>query len=274
MMFLLQRARRTWRNKYLVVALGMIVLLLMGCQVGTELDTAVPDCGDENGTIVRDKLEEPERGYPYDFQIYLPPCYEADPEREYPVLYAIPGMGGSPRSWLSAGIQDIADELILAGEVPPFLIVSTGSTNADEPGGGLIAKELVPYVQEAYRVRPERQFHTVAGASLGGIATYRIAYQMPEYFAHAGIFGSGVVDGQQDVLRGWIAETETDLLPRVFFNCGEDDPLMMERTLDTMAIFDEADVENTAVFSTGGHDYGTWTANFAEFYRWMAQDWQ
>lgn len=267
-----RRMRRTQRREYLLVA--VVLFLLAGCQAGAEFDTAVPDCGDESGTIVSDRLEEPERGYPYDFQVYLPPCYAAEAERIYPVLYAIPGMGGSPRSWFAAGIQDIADELILAGEVPPFLIVSTDSTNADEPGGGLIPKELVPYVQETYRVHPERPYHSVAGASLGGIAAYRIAFQHPEYFASAGIFGSGVVDGEQDVLREWIAATEYEMMPRVFLNCGHEDPLMMERTLDTMAILDEADVEHASVFSEGGHDYGTWTANFAEYYRWMAQDWR
>ena len=89
-----------------------------------------------------------------------------------------------------------------------------------------------------------------------------------------GIFGSGVITGEEDALRGWIDGTDTELQPRVFLNTGEEDPLMMERAIETIAILDEAGVENTAVFSSGGHDYGYWASNFAEYYRWMAQDWQ
>ena len=48
----------TVKGIFLLLAL---CLLLIGCQAGDQLDTAVPDCGETEGRLVRERLEETER---------------------------------------------------------------------------------------------------------------------------------------------------------------------------------------------------------------------
>jgi S-formylglutathione hydrolase FrmB len=243
--------------------------LLPGCRAAAP---PLASCG-QPGSVVEDTLPEPARGYPYRFQVYLPPCYDRDSRQTYPVLFLLPGRGSGPGAWFAAGAAQAADELILDGRVPPFLIVATENTEAD-PQGTTILTELLPYVEDHYRLLTERPYRAVAGASLGGIGTYRLVLQQPEMFASAGIFGSGISYGEEEALRSWLLALPPDQEPRLFFNCGEQDPLMLARARVMISIVDEAGLENTSIFSPGRHTYGYWVANLPAFFRWLAQDWQ
>jgi enterochelin esterase-like enzyme len=165
------------------------------------------------------------------------------------------------------------DELILSGEVPPFLIVSTESTSSD-PQGQIIVEELLPYVESEYRVWAERPYRAVAGASLGGIGAYRIVFQHPDLFATAGLFGSGLVSGEEAQLRSWLAAMPPAEQPRVFFNTGEQDPLMLTQAKAMIAILDEAGVPSTTLFSSGDHSFAYWIPNLPTYFKWMAEAWK
>src|SRR5690349_7263155 len=79
----------------------------------------------ESGEVLNGEVEETARGYPYVFKIYLPPCYQGQPDVHYPVFYFVPGRGSGPEAWFAAGINSIADKLILDRTMPPFIIVTT-----------------------------------------------------------------------------------------------------------------------------------------------------
>jgi enterochelin esterase-like enzyme len=250
----------------------LLIPALITCQTAPDLTAPLP-C-DDPGIILHDlALTETKRGYDYHFQIYLPPCYELESEREYPVLFLIPGLGGGPAAWFQAGADQVADELILGGEVPPFLIVSTESTSSD-PQGQIIVDELLPYVENEYRTLAERPYRAVAGASLGGIGTYRIVFQHPDLFATAGLFGSGLVSGEEALLQNWLAAMSPTEQPRVFFNTGEQDPLMLTQARAMIAILDEAGLSSTTLFGPGDHSFTYWIPNLPIYYKWLAEEWE
>src|SRR5207248_10409641 len=56
------------------------------------------------------------------YLVYLPPNYEAD-RRRYPVLFLLPGDGGSSRDWVGHGLTATADQMIASREVQPMIIV-------------------------------------------------------------------------------------------------------------------------------------------------------
>src|SRR5574338_621845 len=60
---------------------------------------------------------------PQQYQIYLPPCYDQKPNLRYPVLYLLHGQTYTDDQWVRLGAVSAADQLILAGESPPFIIV-------------------------------------------------------------------------------------------------------------------------------------------------------
>ena len=85
-------------------------LLLFGCQPAATpapVATLDPGCA-EPGRVVRDAAPSEANVLPVALQIYLPPCYDSQPERLYPVLYLLHGRGGSEASWFGAGAEAIA----------------------------------------------------------------------------------------------------------------------------------------------------------------------
>ena len=257
------------------VGLLMLGSLLPGCGSATvayKEMIATPLSCDEPGTMQMAEIEEASRGYPYTFHVYLPPCYDRELERFYPAIYLLPGQGGSSMAWFTAGVQALADETILSGEMPPFLIVAADNAAA-EPLAESVYQDVLPYVEEHYRALAEPKYRSVAGGSLGGIRAYRLALNYPGTFASAGIFGSGLVPGEAAQLQSWLEAMPAEQQPRFFFNCGWEDPLMLDQAEEMIEILDEAGIESTTVFSTGGHNYGYWISNMAEYWRWVAEDW-
>jgi predicted alpha/beta superfamily hydrolase len=250
---------------------------LTGCtsMLQTAQKTLTPSssaCGDP-GIIQQMVMDSPTKGYDYEFNLYLPPCYSGEPERAYPILYLIPGRSSSYQAWFNAGAAQVADGMIHAGEIPPFIIVSTSDTDNDL-NADLIHNDLIPSIEENYRIRPERRFHAVAGASLGGVATYRIVFSDPARFASAGIFGNGATAGEEDRIRGWLGAMKESDRPRVFFNTGLSDTYMLDRAKVMISILDEFNISHSEIFSEGDHTYAYWMSNFKAYLRWLAEDWR
>ena len=221
---------------------------------------------------MRAELSEPTRGYPYLYRVYLPPCFASESEARYPVLYLIPGRGSSPDHWINAGLPEEVDELILSGDVPPFLLVTTENTDSD-PMAETIDKELIPFVESQYPVAQDRRTRAVAGGSLGGIAAYRLAFQYPDTFSSAGIFGAGAISGEENQIRLWLTRMNDSNRTRVFMNSGERDPFMLERARVMKSILDEAGVENQLFVDDGEHNYPYWLRDFAMYLKWWAKKW-
>ncbi len=129
------------------------------------------------------------------FAIYLPPGYETS-ERSYPVLYLLHGSGDDQTGWVQFGeILHIADKAIHEGHATPMIVVmpdadtgQRGYTNA--PGGNwnyedFFFKELMPYVEKTYRIKPEKRYRAVAGLSMGGGGSFYYALHHPELFSSA-----------------------------------------------------------------------------------------
>ncbi len=195
------------------------------------------------------------------------------PRQAYPVLYLIPGRSSSYQAWFNAGAAQVADEMIHAGGIPPFIIVSTSDTDSDL-NADLIHNDLIPYIEAHYRIRPERRFHAVAGGSLGGVAAYRIVFSDPARFASAGIFGNGATAGEEDRIRGWLKAMEYSEKPRVFLNTGLSDTYMLERAKAMISILDEFNVSHSEIFTEGDHTYIYWVSNFKDYLYWLAEDWR
>ena len=252
----------------------ILLLLLSGCaSLPAQMHLAALPVGCTTpGEIVRAELTEPARGYSYRYRVCLPPCFSTEGQSRYPILYLVPGRWSSPDNWLAAGLAEEVDRLILAGDIPPLIIVITENTDSD-PQAQTIYRELVPFVEKGYPVADDRRYRAVAGGSLGGIAAYRLAFHYPETFSSAGIFGAGAISGEEAQIRAWLDDMNDANRTRVFMNSGEADSLMLERARVMKSILDEAGVENQLYVDQGAHHYTYWVPNFETYLKWLAKDW-
>jgi enterochelin esterase-like enzyme len=253
----------------------LFLIVLSGCVSplpATPTLVSLPEGCVVPGEIVRAELSHPKRGYPYTYRVYLPPCFSTEAEVRYPVLYLIPGRSSSPDAWFQRGLPEKVSQLILAGEIPPLIIVATENIDFD-PNAETIYQELIPFVESQHPILADRRYRAVAGGSLGGIAAYRLAFRFPDTFSSAGIFGAGAISGEETQIRSWLSQMDAASRPRVFMNSGQADPFMLERARVMKSLLDEAGVENQLYVDEGGHNYTDWVVNFEMYLQWLSKDW-
>lgn len=129
------------------------------------------------------------------FAIYLPPDYDTS-QRSYPVLYLLHGAGDNQTGWVQFGeVLHIADKAIAEGKVTPMIIVMPDAfttrlgyfndIRGDWNYEDYFFEELMPYVEETYRIKREKRYRAIAGLSMGGGGTFVYALRHPELFSSA-----------------------------------------------------------------------------------------
>ena len=253
--------------------IGIALFLLWGCGPGqTPKPPPLTEGCSTPGTIISADLPQPTRGYSYSYRVYLPPCYTPEANDLYPILYLVPGRSSSPDSWFAAGLANVVDGMILDQEIPPIIIVTTENIESD-PLGETIYNELIPHIESQYPIIHDRRYRAAAGGSLGGIAAYRLAFQYPDTFSSAGIFGAGAISGEETRINEWLSSMNNENRMRVFMDTGDEDVLMLERAVVMQSMLDEMGIENILHTGHGGHNYAYWVSNFEMYLEWLAMGW-
>jgi S-formylglutathione hydrolase len=133
-----------------------------------------------------------------DVSVYLPPGYETQKARRYPVLYLLHGFTDSDLGWFGsshhlfdgAGAADRA----FSGGVPEMIVVMPnaktryfGSMYSSSVTIGdwesFVAHDLVAYIDAHYRTLANRMSRGLAGHSMGGYGTIRLGMKYPDVFS-------------------------------------------------------------------------------------------
>lgn len=138
--------------------------------------------------------------------VYLPPGYDAEPERRYPVVFVIQGFTGQLDMWRNRSpwrltYPEDADGLFARGEAPPCILAFVdcwtalgGSQFLDSPATGSyhthLCEEVVPFVDANYRTLDSAAHRGIQGKSSGGYGAMVTAMLRPDLFggfaSHAG----------------------------------------------------------------------------------------
>jgi enterochelin esterase family protein len=132
--------------------------------------------------------------------VYLPPSYDAEPARRFPVLFVLTGFTGRGRMLLndnpwSPSLDDRLDALIGSGRcgemiavMPDCLTRYGGSQYLNSSATGRyedhVVAELVPWVERTFRTLPGRAHRGVLGKSSGGYGALVLGMR------HAGTFAA------------------------------------------------------------------------------------
>ncbi|MFC2169710.1 alpha/beta hydrolase [Acidobacteriota bacterium] len=132
--------------------------------------------------------------------ILIPPGYDEHPDVYYPVIY-MQGhslYGWTPVPWMNKPWFKEGDEfydLWTAGKLPKMIIVSfrdanpyydtSYSVNSENVGpyGDAITEELIPYLEENFRIIPKPWARVLSGRSTGGWEALAVMVWYPDLFA-------------------------------------------------------------------------------------------
>jgi predicted alpha/beta superfamily hydrolase len=161
---------------------------------------------------------------PHDLVVYLPPMYEAEGERRFPVLYMQDGQNlFDPETSFIKGnywrLGETADALATAGAIDPLIIVgiyNSGLKRLDEYtpvedkrlGGGradlygrMLVQELKPFIDARYRTLPGAENCGLGGSSLGGLVTLYLGLQYPSVFSRLAVMSPSVWWRNRTILK-------------------------------------------------------------------------
>lgn len=150
-----------------------------------------------------------------DIIVWLPPGYETDTDKHYPVLYMHDGQNIFDPYTAYGGVDWQADEtatkLIEEKRMREIIIVGINNTHdrLDEysysPKGrsyrNFIIKELKPFIDSHYRTLPEREHTATAGASMGGLVSFLMLWYHSDIFGLAGCFSPSFIYGKNAAIK-------------------------------------------------------------------------
>lgn len=166
-----------------------------------------------HGTVSYRYYQSPELGT-RPVVIYTPPGYERDSKTKYPVLYLLHGTTDTEETWTKVGRANIIlDNLIAEGKAKPMIIVmpygraypliskSSGSLRTWENLQAFktdFLNNLLPFVEQNYRIKADRDNRAIAGFSGGGGETLFLGLNNPELASWICGFAPGMLKEEFD----------------------------------------------------------------------------
>jgi len=141
--------------------------------------------------------------------VYVPAEYESNTDKKYPVMYLLHGWGEDENGWSNQGhMANIMDGLIHAGKAVPMIVVMDCGdikTNSDVRKAStndvtqIYIKDLMPFIEQTFRTKNDRQNRAMAGLSRGGFQTTQTVFANLDKFAWMGTFSGFFSRPGQDV---------------------------------------------------------------------------
>jgi enterochelin esterase-like enzyme len=226
---------------------------------------------------VRSRITSDYLGKQQSYRVYLPPCYDRQTDRRYPVVYLLHGAGHDDGYWDDVGVDEAADPLIAEGQIPPLLIVlpdgnrTFGSRTGDPPPfAGFLVQELIPHIDTAYRSQPDREHRAIGGISLGGAWALLLAARYPELFSAVGGHSPaiGTLNGIHPDVNALVAGKL-----RIYLDVGDQDSLKRPTAALDAALTQANDPHEFHV-NPGSHVEVYWTSHLEEYLAFYTQPWQ
>lgn len=243
----------------------------------TSLPTGTPlPCWSQSGVDLEGSLRADLLPLPLDYRIHLPPCYEQQPERYYPVLYLIHGKNYNNDQWDRLGASQTADRLIARGQAPPFIIVMprdrSWSSPIEDKFGQVVVDTLIPWVDSHYRTLPNRQFRAIGGLSRGAAWAVHLGFSHWQLFGTVGAHSLPVFWEDTGEIRGWLRAIPARLLPRIYMDTGDQDYLIRS-TLWFEGVLTKEGIPHEWHLNTGYHNEDYWKAHLEQYLLWYVEDW-
>ncbi|WP_246096495.1 alpha/beta hydrolase-fold protein [Paenibacillus sinopodophylli] len=212
------------------------------------------------------------------FRVYLPKSYLTEPNKRYPSIYLLHQFNSDSESYEIDKVDQILDKGIAAGDIKDMIVVmpdSSGSSwwvNGTGEAGvkwqDMVTKDLVPYIDGAYRTIDDARYRGTSGVSMGGFGSFVIGLQYPDLFStvvsHMGALNT-TNTGQNPIT---IAKSyPIDALKRysIYFDSGNLDVYRFDVPVNTLHKYlVDNGVEHYSEIRDGAHDSVFYTATIGK----------
>ena len=228
------------------------------------------------------------------FAIYLPPDYDHS-SRSYPVLYLLHGYTDDHTGWIQFGeVKHIADKAINEGSATPMIIIMpdadtglpgyTNSISGKWNYEDFFFNELMPHVEDRFRIKKNKRYRAIAGLSMGGGGSFLYALHRPDLFSSAAPLSAWMGPKNLEEMNDFatrenIKFNEADLEPflkqnnplelidsmsqeslnsvRWYIDCGDDDFLYEGNSMMHIKMRDKQ-INHEFRIRDGGHTWDYW----------------
>jgi enterochelin esterase-like enzyme len=244
-----------------------------------------------NVTYVDNTFFSPALGQNASYLVVLPPGYDQEPGRFYPVLYMLHGIGGFRSEWLGYGFVEHARKLMAEGVIEPMIIVFPEGgpffwVNKFPDGpryGDFVAVDVVNQIDSRYRTIPTREGRAIGGLSNGATGALQIGLRHQSVFGTIGSHSPAVrtLDEapeffgdqawfEEFVYPGTIARTTGGSGQRILVDIGVADE-WIERALNLSQDLTAAGIDHELQIPDGGHDGFYWHERSPDYLRFYNQ---
>jgi S-formylglutathione hydrolase FrmB len=167
------------------------------------------------------------------FCALLPPAYDAQPARRFPVLYWLHGLGQNEQSFVEAGGPAMVDDLRSRGAVGDFVLITPdgartfylNSHDGKVRYEDFFIKEFLPAMERRYRINAGTagRGRGVSGVSMGGFGALHFGLKYPATFGAFSAHSAAVMEeppaGMTNGVRiGFLEEVFGRPVDRAFWN--------------------------------------------------------
>ena len=231
----------------------------------------------QKGTIIASEVASSVLNEPIIYHIYLPPCYDPQNVKKYPLLILLHGQYGDNQMWIKMGLTELADELMQSHEIPPFIVafpfekrflIDSRDSNYDQA----LVKDFLPYLKENYAISSAREQQAIGGISRGANWAVRIGMTNPELFGLVGAHSFPTFGNEVYLLPAWMEDMDQVGNIRMYFDIGEKDPYKKywDRFITELQKYDFPFESHVY---PGEHDTDYWQSHLEEYLLWYADVW-
>jgi S-formylglutathione hydrolase FrmB len=139
---------------------------------------------------------------PVNYCVILPPSYDADKTRRYPILYFFHGLGDDQQMFIRGGGFNLVQDLWERGQLGEFLIATPNagaSFYVNSRDGKLryedfLVQEFLPGIESRYRAQAGRANRAVSGVSMGGYGALHLAFRHAKLFSAVSAHSPAIID--------------------------------------------------------------------------------
>jgi S-formylglutathione hydrolase FrmB len=120
----------------------------------------------------------------------LPPSYDAQPTRKFPVLYFLHGLGGDQTLLVTGGGWNVIEDAQEQKQIGEFVVITPQADNSfyiNSKGGKVeyedfFIRGFIPQMEKTFRLLVGRDARAIGGVSMGGYGALRFAFKYPQMF--------------------------------------------------------------------------------------------